>query len=365
MTGADQTGADQTGAGPGVTGIAVVGCGTISDEYMRTLTSAPSDVQVVFCADLDLSRAEALASKYDVPGHGTVAEALACPDVSLVVNLTIPAAHTEVSASAIKAGKHVWSEKPLALDPEAGASLVALAAEAGVRLGCAPDTVLGPGWRNAYELAGSGLIGTPLTALALLRGPGPESWHPDPEFLFRVGAGPLFDLGPYYLTALSLLFGPVVSVAAVGRRARLTRVIGSGPRAGTTFNVEVPTYVSAMLSYAGGATATLVLSFDSPPRREWVVEVTGTEATMALPDPNQFVGDVRVLRGGEDSWAVMPAGSDDGRRRGLGVLDMVGSLRAGVAHRCSGELALHVVDTMTAIARSAQTGSFEAVTTSF
>jgi predicted dehydrogenase len=352
-------------SGDGPLGVAIIGCGTISNEYLRTLTSAPSDVQVVFCADLDLSRAEAVALKYGVPGHGTAAQALADPDVSLVVNLTIPAAHAEVSEAAIKAGKHVWSEKPLALDPEAGASLVELAASAGVRLGCAPDTVLGPAWRNVYELAGSGLIGTPLTALALLRGPGPESWHPDPEFLFRTGAGPLFDIGPYYLTALSLLFGPVSSVAATGRRAKLNRVIGSGPRAGTSFAVEVPTYVSALLNYASGATATIVLSFDSPPRRDWVVEVTGTEATMALPDPNMFDGDVRVLRGGEDSWTVMPAGSDDGLRRGSGVLDMVRAMRAGVPHRCSGELALHVVDTMTAIARSAETGSFEPVTTSF
>jgi predicted dehydrogenase len=342
-------------------GVAVVGCGFISDEYLHTLSSAPDDVRVVFCADLDLSRAAALAEKYAVPGHGTVAEALASPDVDLVVNLTIPAAHAEVTAAAIEAGQHVWSEKPLALDPASAAALVGNAAKAGVRLGCAPDTVLGTGLRNAYELAGSGLIGTPLTALALMQGPGPDRWHPDPEFLFRSGAGPLWDVGPYYLTALSLLFGPVSAVGAVGRRARTTRVIGSGPRAGTEFPVEVPTYVSALLSYAGGATATIVLSFDSPARREGVIEVAGAEASMVLPDPNQFTGDVRVRRAGEADWTVMAPVPDDGLRRGLGALDMVRSLRAGVAHRCSGELALHIVDTMAAIIRSAQTGAFEPV----
>jgi predicted dehydrogenase len=347
-----------------MTGVAVIGCGTISDEYLQRLTSAPDDVQVVFCADLDESRAATQAAKYSVPGHGTVAQALASPDVSLVVNLTIPAAHVEVSTAAIEAGKHVWSEKPLSLDPETGATLVALAAKAGVRLGCAPDTVLGAGLQNAYTLAKDGLIGTPLTALAIMQGPGPDSWHPDPEFLFRTGAGPLFDIGPYYLTTLSLLFGPVASVAAVGRRAQLTRVIGSGPRAGTTFPVEVPTYVSALMSYASGATATLVFSFDSP-AREALIEVAGTEATMSLPDPNRFDGDVRVKRAGDADWTVKPAPAGDGLGRGLGVLDMVRSLRAGVPHRCSGELALHVVDTMTAIARSAETGSFEEVRTSF
>lgn len=363
----------RSGRAAGPVGVAVVGCGTISDEYLRTLSGCPDDVRVLFCADLDLTRAAALAGAYAVPGHGTVAAALADPDVELVVNLTIPAAHAEISAAAIAAGKHVWSEKPLALTPEAGAVLVARAAEAGVRLGCAPDTVLGAGLSNAYALAASGLIGTPLTALALMRGPGPERWHPDPAFLFRPGAGPLFDIGPYYLTALSLLFGPVTSVAAVGRRARLTRVIGSGPKAGASFPVEVPTHVSALLSYAGGAAATIVLSFDSPARHDALIEVTGSEAAMALPDPNRFAGAVRVMRPGQKDWTsydpppVPGPGPDPGLvpGRGLGVLDMVRAMRAGLPHRCSGELALHVLDTMTAIARSADSGSFEQVRTSF
>jgi len=346
-----------------MTGVAVVGCGTISDQYLQTLSGA-SDVAVVFCADLDVPRAAAVAEKYSVPKHGTVAEALASPDVSLVVNLTIPAAHVEVTTAAIAAGKHVWSEKPLAMTPDAAAELVQLAADAGLRLGCAPDTVLGPGLQNAYTLAGSGLIGTPMTALALMQGPGPDQWHPDPEFLFSTGAGPLFDMGPYYLTALSLLFGPVTSVAATGLQARATRVIGAGPRAGTEFPVEVPTYVSALLSYAGGAAATIVLSFDSPASHQPLIEVAGTEATMALPDPNRFDGDVRVKRTGDKDWTVYPAEAGDGKR-GLGVLDMVRSIRSGVPHRCSGELALHVVDTMTAIAESAQTGSFVPVRTTF
>ena len=187
-----------------------------------------------------------------MPEWGSPADALAHPGVQLVVNLTVPAAHAEVIAAAIAAGKHVWSEKPLTLDVPAGRALLAEADAAGVRVGCAPDTVLGAGLQSARRLIDSGAIGTPLTALTLLQGPGPQSWHPDPEFLFAPGAGPLFDLGPYYLSVLAMLFGPARRVAAVGRRPRESRVIGSGPRAGTEFAVAVPTYVAALAEYAGG-----------------------------------------------------------------------------------------------------------------
>ena len=203
-------------------------------------------MRVLFCADIDAGRAKAQAAAYDVPASGSVQQALEHPDVQLVVNLTIPAAHAEVASAAIAAGKHVWNEKPLAPDVAAGRALLDQARAAGVRVGCAPDTVLGAGIQSARRLIASGAIGTPISALTLLQGPGPESWHPDPEFLFAKGAGPLFDLGPYYLSVLATLFGPTTRVAAVGRRARDTRVIGSGPRAGTEFNVEVPTYISAL-----------------------------------------------------------------------------------------------------------------------
>jgi predicted dehydrogenase len=344
-------------------GVAVVGCGTISTAYLRNMTSFP-DLRVLFCADVDIERAKSQAAAFNVPGAGSTVEALAEPEVEIVVNLTIPAAHAAVSGAAIAAGKSVWVEKPITLDSTSARELVTAADAAGVRIGCAPDTVLGAGLQTARRLIDSGAIGTPQTGLALLQGPGPERWHPDPEFLFQRGGGPLFDMGPYYLTTLAIVFGRAARVAAVGRRARTTRVIGSGPRAGVEFDVEVPTYVSALIEYECGHAATIVLTFDSALYRYGFVEIAGTTATLAMPDPNRFTGDVRVHELGAKDWAAVPAsGATDGR--GLGVLDLARGLRTGAPHRASGELALHVLEILEAIDRSAETGAFEPVLTNF
>ena len=346
----------------GPVGVAVVGCGTISNEYLRNLTSFP-DLRVLFCADLDLERAKEQAAKYGVPEAGTAAQALRRPDIELVVNLTIPAAHAEVTSAALAAGKSVWTEKPLALDTATGQRLLAEAEQAGLWLGCAPDTVLGAGMQTAWRLMTEGVIGAPQTALMLMQNPGPEWWHPDPEFLFQRGAGPLFDVGPYYLSVLAMIFGPAQQVAAAGHRSRDTRVIAGGPRAGTVFPVEVPTHVSALIKYAQGPVATLVLSFESPLPRHFV-EITGTEATLALPDPNRFDGEIRLRATGTDEWQLLPtSGAADGR--GLGVLDMARALRGGGRPRASGELGLHVLETMEAIERSVADRSFQPVRSAF
>jgi predicted dehydrogenase len=224
--------------------------------------------------------------------------------------------------------------------------------------------VLGGGMQTARRLIDAGAIGSPQTGLALLQGPGPERWHPAPEFLFQRGAGPLFDMGPYYLTALATVFGPATRVAAVSRRGKAARVIGSGPRAGTVFDVEVPTHVSALIEYEGGQAATIVLSFDSPLSRQGFVEISGAAATLAMPDPNGFDGGTRVHDLGADGWRAIPA-SGPAAGRGLGVLDLARGLRSGAPHRASGELALHVLEILEAIDRSAVTGAFEPVLTSF
>ena len=344
-------------------GVAVVGCGNISNQYLKNLAAFP-DVRVLFCADVDLDRAKTQASAYDVPESGSVQQALDHPGVQLVVNLTIPAAHAEVASAAIAAGKHVWNEKPLTPDIAAGRALLDQAAAAGVRIGCAPDTVLGAGIQSARRLIASGAIGTPISALTLLQGPGPESWHPDPEFLFAKGAGPLFDLGPYYLSVLATLFGPATRVAAVGRKTRDTRVIGSGPRAGTKFTVEVPTYISALAEYVGGQAASMLFSWDSPLHRSGFLEITGTDATLAVPDPNQFDGDLRIRRADDDEWTVI-ASRGAAAGRGSGVVDMVRAIAADQPHRASGEMALHVLEMMTAIEKSASTAAFEPIASAF
>ncbi|WP_037570558.1 Gfo/Idh/MocA family protein [Phaeacidiphilus oryzae] len=343
----------------GPVGVALIGAGVISAQYLKTLSTFP-DVRLLGIADLDAARAREAAEPYGIPVAGGVDEVLAVPEVEVVVNLTVPAAHTAVARQVLAAGKHVYGEKPLALDAEDGAKLLAEAAQAGLRVGSAPDTFLGAGLQSAARAIRSGAIGEPLSATTAVTNAGPERWHHSPEFLFAAGAGPLFDLGPYYLTALAALFGsPVTRVAATARRARAERVIGSGPRAGSTFPVEVPTDVTALLEFAGGQGASSRFSFDAPVKRT-LIEITGTEAELRVPDPNFFDGVLLRRAVGETEWTELPVtGPTSGR--GLGVLDLARALRAGVPARASGELALHVVDAMCAIDRSAAEGTFQQV----
>lgn len=344
----------------GPVGVAVVGAGNISGQYLTNLTRFP-DLSVLAVADLDEARAAAAAAEYGVPASGSLADILAMPEVELVVNLTIPAAHAEVAEAALKAGKHIYSEKPITLDPASAKALLAEAAARGLSVGNAPDTFLGAGLQSALRAIESGRIGTPIAATTSFRTPGPDRWHPNPEFLFAKGAGPLFDLGPYYLTSLVALLGPVAGVAATARRAQETRVIGSGPRAGTGFPVEVPTHVTALIEFADGAGAASTFSFDSPdPGVSF--EVTGTEATLSVPDPNRFDGPLRIRTADDAEWRDLPVeGTEAGR--GIGVLDMARALRTGVPHRASGTLALHVLDVMTAISDSAERRAFTAIST--
>lgn len=347
----------------GPLGLAVVGCGNISNQYLKNLTQFP-DVEVLFCADIDKERANGQAAAYGVAGSGSVEQALDHPGVGLVVNLTSPAAHAEIAAAAVSAGKHVWNEKPLTLDAAAGQHLLEHARAANLRVGCAPDTVLGAGIQSARRLVAEGGIGVPLSALTLFQEPGPESWHPDPEFLFSKGAGPLFDMGPYYLSTLAAIFGPASRVAAVSRQARKSRTVGSGPKRGTEFPVQVPTHTAALVEYGAGQAAQLLFSWDSPLSRQGFFEITGSEATLAIPDPNRFDGDLRIRRAGDGDWTVIPSvGATAGR--GMGVVDMARAIAAGEPHRAGGDMALHVLELMAKIDQSAATGQFEPVETTF
>ena len=337
------------------TRVAVIGAGNISDEYLRSLTSYP-DLAVTAVADLDPARARAQAEANQVPAWGDTAQGRARDDVDLVVNLTIPAAHAEVALAAIAAGKHVWGEKPFSLDRASARAVLDAAQAAGVVVGNAPDTVLGPAVQTSHRLLAEGAVGRPQTVLTLMQGPGPDAWHPRPQFLFAKGAGPLFDIGPYYLATLVQLLGPVLSVTAVGQSPRARRTVGSGPDAGSTFPVEVSTHISVVTTFASGVVGTSVYSFDSPVQRQ-LFEITGADGVMEVP-VSGFDGPTRLLTGAERDtpWRTVDAIGTP-VTRGVGVLEMARAIRAGQAPRASGELAYHVLDIMLAIEESVALGA--------
>ena len=338
----------------GPVGVGVIGAGVISDTYLANMTSFP-DLRVLFVADLDVNLARKQADAYGVPAHGTVEDLLAVDEIEIVVNLTIPAAHVEIDQRIIAAGKSVWSEKPLALGRAAAAELLATAQAAGLRVACAPDTVLGAGIQSAMRAIARGDIGEPLTATTMFHVPGPEAWHPNPDFLFAAGAGPLLDMGPYYVTTLVHAFGPVARVAAVSSQSHGERAIGSGPRQGQRFPVEVPTHHAALISFESGQSAQSTFSFQNALARAGMVEISGTEGTLVLPDPNTFEGDSTLWRFGEDTATKVPAiGSSHGR--GSGVADLARAIRGGEPEIASGVLATHVLDTLLAIADAAEKG---------
>jgi predicted dehydrogenase len=337
--------------------VGVIGCGNVSEPYLRNLTVSP-ELEVVACSDLLMERAEARAARFGIPAARTPAELLADPEIDLVVNLTVPAAHFDVTLAALRAGKHVWSEKPLATDRTRADALLRAASERGLQVGCAPDTILGAGLQTSRRLVDEGAIGRPLAGAAFFLTEGPETWHPDPVFFYQPGAGPLFDVGVYYVSALVNLLGPVASVTAYGRVLYPERVIESGPRAGEAFLVGTDTYVTSILRFENEALVNLVAAFGvwgaDVPR----LQVYGAGGVLDVPDPNTFGGPVRVNRHDEDGfWRDVPLAyhhTDHCRNcRGLGVADLAEAVREGRSPRASGAMAYHVLDVMQSIAESA------------
>jgi predicted dehydrogenase len=340
--------------------VAVIGAGTISDHYLSDMVVYP-DLDVRFVADVFPDRAAAQADRYGVGASGSVDDALNRDDVEIVVNLTIPSAHVEIAHRAFDAGKHVWNEKPLATNRSDAQALVERADELGLRLGGAPDTVLGPGIQTARRWIERGDIGRPLTASAVMQNSGPHHWHPNPDFLFQAGAGPLLDVGPYYLTALTQMMGALSRVIALGSTSGPTRTIGMGPRAGQTFDVTVPSYVGALYEFRDGGVAQATFSFDSHLERAGVVEISGTEGSLIAPDPNMFGGVVEVVRAekGERVTVRSSVTVREGRAgRGIGPLDMARAIRDGGPHRANGRVALHVLDALLATEESIERGGF-------
>ncbi len=343
--------------------VGVIGCGNISATYLRVMPQF-SVLQVAACADLDLARAQQRAAEFGVPRACSVEELLADPTIELVVNLTIPAAHGSVAEAALLAGKSVYNEKPLALNRADGQRLLSLAQERRLRVGAAPDTFLGGGLQTCRAVLDSGAIGAPVAATAFFLNHGHEHWHPDPAFYYQPGGGPMFDMGPYYLTALVSLIGPVRRVAASARASFPERTITARPRRGQTVPVTTPTHIAAVLDFASGAIGSVITSFDVWAHNLPRLEIYGTEGSLSVPDPNEFSGPVRVRRAGESEWRDVPlAFGYTEQSRGLGVADMAYGLRTGQPHRASGDLAYHVLDIMQATLESSASGTAVAMTT--
>lgn len=336
--------------------VGIIGCGAIIAQYLANFRRL-EDINLVAVADLDPARAQAVADSYDGVRALTVDALLAADDVELVLNLTIPAAHAEVALRAIAAGKSVYGEKPLAATTAEARQVLHAARTAGVVVGCAPDTVLGTGIQTARKAIDDGLIGRPISATATMATPGHERWHPNPDFYYQPGGGPLLDMGPYYVSALVTLLGPVVSVIGAASHTRDERTIGSGPREGQTVPVAIDTHVTGVLVHASGALSTLVMSFDAVKTKSPNIEVHGEHGSLVVPDPNHFEGDVQVFALGADDWETLPVSAgyaDSGR--GFGIADLIRT-PAGLEPRAGGALGFHALDVMESVLESAQTGA--------
>lgn len=328
--------------------VGVIGCGNISGIYFQNLKQYAM-VDLVACADLDMARAKEAAAKHQIRAE-SVEVMLADTEIELIVNLTIPKVHAEVSVAAIKHAKHVYVEKPLSVHREDGARVLEEAKRSNVLVGSAPDTFLGGAHQTCRMLIDQGEIGRPVAANAFMMCHGHETWHPSPEFYYEAGGGPMLDMGPYYLTAMINMLGPVIEVAGMTSKAHETRTITSQPKHGKVVDVEVPTHLVGVLRFAEGLVGQITTSFDVWHHRMPAIEVYGTEGTLAVPDPNGFGGAVRIRKHSDGDWVdvEIPFGFTD-NSRGVGVLDMAYAIRKHRPHRASGALAYHVLDVMQAV----------------
>ena len=334
----------------------IIGCGNISPAYFNGCKKFDM-ITIDACADLNMERAQARAKEFDVPRVLTVDQLLADPAIEMVINLTVPKAHLPVNTAALKAGKHVFCEKPFAMSTEAARATVDLAKSKGLLVGGAPDTFLGGGHQTCRKLIDDGAIGTPVAAVAFMCCHGHESWHPDPEFYYEAGGGPLWDMGPYYLTALVNLLGPIRRVAGSQRISFPTRTITSEPKSGKVVQVETDTHISAVIDFVSGPVLTLIMSFDLWSHNLPWIEVYGSEGTLAPPDPNGPVNPpVKIGKPGAKEWEEVPLTHFSDVGRGIGPADMACAIRSGRPHRANGDLTSHVVEVMEAIGISSREG---------
>lgn len=340
--------------------VGVIGVGNIFPAYVKGCRDFDI-LELAACADIDMDLAKRRAEEFDIPAAMTVEELLADPEIQIIVNLTVPKVHAEVSLKVVAAGKHVYSEKPLAVAREDGQRLIEAARQAGVRVGCAPDTFLGGGHQTCRKLLDDGWIGEPVAAVAFFAAHGPESWHPNPDFFYQVGGGPLFDVGPYYLTSLIDFLGPVRRVTGSTRISFPERVATSEQHFGRRIPVETPTHIAGVLDFASGPIATLIASFDMWDSHLPRIEIYGSEGSLSVPDPNIFGGPVQVRRAGASSWSDIPFTHSTEVGRGIGVAELAYGITYDRPHRASGELAFHVLDIMHAIGNASQEGRHQLI----
>lgn len=339
--------------------IGVIGCGAISGAYLGMAKNFPQ-VTIAACADMNLEAAQKKAAEFGVPKACTVEELLADKSIEIVLNLTVPKAHVPVSIAALEAGKHTYLEKPLGIDRADGRKLLDVAAAKGLRVGCAPDTFMGAGVQTARKLIDDGAIGKPVGVIALMMCPGHESWHPSPEFYYEVGGGPMFDMGPYYLTALLNLLGPIQRITGAATIAIPERTITSQPKHGKKVNVETPDHICGTLEFENGAAGTIITSFAVRFGAQYdgrnPITIMGTEGTIKVPDPNTFDGSVFLRRVGDADFAEVPHTFVKGYGRSVGLADMAVAIRSGRPHRCSAEQAMTVLDLMQGFLDSSREG---------
>jgi predicted dehydrogenase len=343
-------------------GIGIIGCGNISGAYLKAMASFPIlDIRGV--ADLNRALADAKAAEFNVPAKN-IDELFADPKIEIIVNLTVPKAHVAVGLQALDAGKHTYSEKPLGINFAEGKKLAEAAKAKNLRIGAAPDTFLGGGHQTARTLVDSGVIGQPVGGTATFMCPGHERWHQNQAFYYEVGGGPMLDMGPYYITDLVNLFGPVAQVAGFAVAPRKERVITSEPRNGEKIPVHVPTHVAGVMAFANGAVVQIGMSFDVAGHKHVPLEVYGTEGTLIVPDPNHFGGEVQFFKkGGSFETQELTSPYADGNYRSIGVADLAHAIRSNRPHRANGSLALHVLEVMEAFHTASESGRTVTITT--
>ncbi|MCL6458766.1 MAG: Gfo/Idh/MocA family oxidoreductase [Gorillibacterium sp.] len=345
--------------------IGIVGCGNISSIYFENLTTMFVNTEVFACSDLDKERAELAAEKYSIPHVFSTEELMACDEIEIVVNLTTPKGHFDICKQALLAGKHVYVEKPLSLSLENGKELVRLAKEKNLFLGGAPDTFLGAGLQTCRKLIEDGFIGEPVAATAFMVCHGHESWHPDPEFYYEAGGGPMFDMGPYYLTTLVSLLGAAKTVCGMTKKSFPQRTITSAKKFGKTIDVEVPTHVAGNIEFNNGTVATMITSFDIWSSTLPRIEIYGSLGTLIVPDPNGFGGPIMLRPAQSNEFMEIPLVHNYAENsRGVGVADMARCIETGDAPRANGELANHVLEIMHAFHTSSDTKRYVELTTS-